>query len=170
VTTRDQGARPAVVAHPLARARPAAPAALRPAARSLPAGSVGRDNGRSQAPVDRHSSGPSGSAKAKAVTGTGALPAQASHKQAGAKGQALGQATASNGRRAEPKAAKDHPAHPATGRSPAPSVPGAHPTHPEHPAAPAAPASKAPSAGAQDGHGPADATPPGSSGTAHAVK
>jgi RNA polymerase sigma factor (sigma-70 family) len=174
VTTRDQGGRPAVVALPAARARPAAPTALGPAARGLPAGSVGRDNGRSQAPADRHASGPSGSAKAKAVPGTGALPGQASHKQAGAKGQALGQtkrqATASNGRRAAPKAAKDHPAHPATGRSPAASVPKAHPTHPEHPAAPAAPASEAPSAGGRDGHGPADATPPGSSGAAHAVK
>jgi RNA polymerase sigma factor (sigma-70 family) len=175
VTARDGGARPAVVARPAPRTGPAStPAALRPAARSLPPGSAGRGNGGSQASVDRHASGSSASAKAKAGTGSAALPAQASHKQAGAKGQAQGQAkrqaAASHGRRAAPKAATSHPAHPAAGRSPAQSVPKAHPTHPEHPAASLAPSPSPQSAGAKDGHGAADATPPVNPGASHAVK
>ena len=173
VTGRDRGARPAVVAPSAPRARPATTsAALR--ARRLPLGSVGRGTRGSQAPADRHASGPSGGAKAKVVPATGALPAQASHKQGGAKGQALGQAkrqaAASNGHRAAPKAPKAHTAHPAAGRSPAKAVPKAHPTHPEHPAVAAAPSPQPRPAGAKDGHGAADATPPANSGAAHGVK
>jgi RNA polymerase sigma factor (sigma-70 family) len=174
VTAPDRGAMPAVVAPPTPRARlVSAPASLRPAAGSKPAGSVGRGSHHSQAPIDRHRSAPSQRAKGKASPETGAVPAQASQKPAGAKGQANGQAkrqaAAAHGRRAVPKAARSHPVHPDAGRQPAAPASKAKPAPPQRPAVAATPAPAAQPSVAQDPGRPAASTPPGNSG-AHAAK
>jgi hypothetical protein len=174
VTAPDRGARPAAAARSAPRTRPAsAPASLRPTTPNRLAGSVRPDRGGSHATVDRHASGPSRSAQAKARPATGALPAHASQQSQGAKGQAMGQAkrqaAAAHGRRAAPKAAKSHPVHPDAGRPPTASAPKARPTPPQRPAVATTPAPSAQPSGPQDPGRPADSTPPGSSG-AHAVK
>jgi RNA polymerase sigma factor (sigma-70 family) len=174
VTTADQGARAAAAARSAPRTQPAsAPASLRPATPNRLAGSVRPDRGGSHATVDRHASGPSRTAQAKARPATSALPAQASQQSQGAKGQAMGQAkrqaAAAHGRRAAPKAAKSHPVHPDAGRPPTASAPKARPTPPQRPAVAGTPAPAAQPSGAQDPGRPADSTPPGNSG-AHAAK
>jgi RNA polymerase sigma factor (sigma-70 family) len=170
VTAREPVARPA------ATATSATPPASAPAAsprtatgRLVP--SVRRDHGRPPAPANRHASGPSGSAHAKAVPAAGALPARAAPPRPGAKGRAVAQAkrqaVTSNARRAGLKTAKAHPGRPPTGR---PTATAARKAHREHPATPATAAAPAEPAGARAPGRPTDIRPPDSAGAAHSPK
>ena len=179
--TAPDRARPAAAAPAAAPSPPPATApSLRAAALTPVAGQAGRVSRRSPASADRRAAGASRhAAQAQAVRAHGTPAAHAAHGRRNATGQATAQAkrqarakadgtvTPDRGRRARPKAAKSHPAHPGAGTRQAPSATKAHPAHRERPAVAATPT---PGVQPQSAANAPAVTAPGNSGSAHAAK
>jgi RNA polymerase sigma factor (sigma-70 family) len=182
-THESPPARPAAAAA-THRAAPA-PTSARPTALGAPIVKTLRAPAQTATHGRRPTAQPGTTARKKATAATPSQAAPAAPGKQATHGRALGQAkhqaAPAHGRRAGPKPAKSHPAHPAKGKGAAPATSTAkaqpahpaHPAHPEHPATGAAPAADVQPPAAQAPvatPAPADDASPGNSGAEHAAK